>query len=101
MKRRGPSGEMRDRVKAALERDPEGNCSDLAISLSLGISENCVRYHRRALGIESAQARRRRAPGARTVTCLCGRSYLVSKGRTSRDCGGCGQRLYLPPQRQG
>ena len=93
MKRRGPSGEMRDRVKAALEQDPEGNWSDDAISVSLGVSEGCVRYHRRKLGIESAQARRRKAPGARSVSCSCGRSYLVDPDRSVRICGGCGERL--------
>ena len=81
----------RQRVKRILDLDPDGVWSDLAIAAQLGVTEGAISYQRRSLGIPSAQARRRKAPGARVGICEpCGKSYMVRPARASVRCPGCG-----------
>lgn len=86
----------RERVKRTLDLDPDGNWSDLAIAAELGVTEGAVSYQRRALGIPSAQARRRKAPGTRVGVCEpCGKSYMGRPARSTVRCTGCGDRLRV------
>jgi hypothetical protein len=86
----------RQRVKRILEQDPEGRWSDLAIAAELGVTEGAISYHRRAMGVPSAQARRRKAPGARVGICEpCEKSYMVRPTRMSVLCTSCGEWLSV------
>ena len=84
----------RERVEEVLRLDPYGELSDLAQAAHLGVSEATVSHHRRALGIPSAQARRRTEPGARVARCEpCDREYSPVRGRSTVTCCGCGESL--------
>ena len=84
-----PTTTLRERVREALETDPWGELSDLAVAAHLGCSEAAAGWHRRQLGVPSAQTRRRSAPGARVLRCDCGRVSLPPSGRRRARCPGC------------
>jgi len=83
-------------LRAALEADPYGDVTDDAWAADLRMSSRTVAVLRRQWGIPTAQARRRRAPGARMIVCPdCGRERMVDRSHQGRACL-CGRRLETP-----
>jgi len=86
---------MRDRVARAIAEDPFGDFSDDAIGAVLGVTAAAVQYHRTLLGLPTAQARRRDAPGARVARCFCGSVRLARPGQRTELCTRCGARVIV------
>jgi len=80
----------RERVSCILYDDPHGDLSDDAVGALVGVTATAVQYHRSRLGVATAQARRRDAPGARVARCGCGRVRLAQPDRRVASCGACG-----------